>query len=1151
MKKRFPFVLACLLVFTSAFSAPISLQKAKSIAASFMRNGNMPVCVQTTLTRNIDNETPPLYIFNRGDNQGFVIISGDDCMPQILGYTESGDFELGQMPPALLDLIAGYEEVIENAQSAGVSTRTVTRSVNTKTDIAPLVTAHWHQSSPYNDLCPFITNTTNRALTGCVATAAAQVAYYWRKDNPERTGEDTPTYDYGAAPVTESTPKGTPLLWGLMQDSYGSSTPADMKEAVATLMVVTGTSTWLTYGSSTSGQISNLVNTFNTQFNLRSTCTYKSGISQDDWEDMIYDNLSQGLPIVYSGVHPTNGGHAVVLDGYKSSDNLFHFNFGWGGQGDGYYTVNDVNGMNGFNGQQGMVHDIQPKSFKVEGNILDWKIYKRMNSTITVSATNNGSAIYSGFYLFAETRSTTLPSNINDAEAKNITDVIAPGETKTVTLTYKPTRSGTTYLFLTDKNCRLLDSLSIQVTDQTPDLTLNSFTINTNNENSNEEISIDGTSSTIPVLKVYNDNMIKAVANITNSENASYTAPSISCQLNVYNTTSQSFTKVDRINNSEYTFESGETNDVEYIYEGLDTESLYSIEFSPIYQASNQCEMNVNNVQTVLYFRLAGNSLNISKTSDYHVKVTGKWDEMTFMNLANDETIATYDLTEVTGEITRIPSVANPNALFYVKDNSTLSGTNIIKGNTCDELILQSGYNFVPLTDFTATKATFKMNHNGLQWIYAAIPFNCQLPASCMARRINELVNLTIKADSSNTSISKCTPYLFKTCSTAPVVFYAENADISTTAAPDLNDERIKCTFVNMEPGNLTRALNRFTTQEFASTTSTIPAFSGYIEYDNNVSISIFTYNSKDTETNNLGNAILSARDITTAYEHLVNADTYNKFIQQIESAESAFTLQASKSDITAATETLDEAIVTLKKQQIFNGTPIDYTEIYLANPSFESSSRTPTDWDVESQTGQLKSILDMTDIEKFLAGSEGSNAFYSYSNTGKGSVSISQQINDLPNGLYRLTAMLGTEEGKTVTLFAGNKEANLVGDDFGPRYLHKVVVDSIEVEDATLVIGINGNDSWYKADNFRLYYIGGTTTGIKDVTVDHQQNNDVSIEVRNRTVCVTSSTGNPVLVSVFNLSGQNIHQIYVSDTETFTLPTGIYLINRQKIVIK
>ena len=146
---------------------------------------------------------------------------------------------------------------------------------------------------------------------------------------------------------------------------------------------------------------------------------------------------------------------------------------------------------------------------------------------------------------------------------------------------------------------------------------------------------------------------------------------------------------------------------------------------------------------------------------------------------------------------------------------------------------------------------------------------------------------------------------------------------------------------------------------------------------------------------------------------------------------------------------------------------------------------------------------------------------------------------------------MLGTEEGKTVTLFAGNKEANLVGDDFGPRYLHKVVVDSIEVEDATLVIGINGNDSWYKADNFRLYYIGGTTTGIKDVTVDHQQNNDVSIEVRNRTVCVTSSTGNPVLVSVFNLSGQNIHQIYVSDTETFTLPAGIYLINRQKIVIK
>ena len=182
-------------------------------------------------------------------------------MPYVLGYTEKGDFDPQTLPPAMLDWLEGYSRMIEAAQAQGLGPRVQTRA-NDKENIAPLVSAHWSQGAPYNNLCPYMSNGSGRALTGCVATAAAQVAYYWRKELPDRSQYDTPTYGYGDAPVTESFPKGTPLQWELMQDNYGGSTPEDMNTAVATLMAITGTSTWLTYGSSTSGQIRDLVNTF-------------------------------------------------------------------------------------------------------------------------------------------------------------------------------------------------------------------------------------------------------------------------------------------------------------------------------------------------------------------------------------------------------------------------------------------------------------------------------------------------------------------------------------------------------------------------------------------------------------------------------------------------------------------------------------------------------------------------------------------------------------------------------------------------------------------------------------------------------------------------------------------------------------------------
>ena len=129
-------------------------------------------------------------------------------MPYVLGYTEQGDFDPQTLPPAMLDWLEGYSQMIEAAQAQGLGPRAQARA-NDKENIAPLVSAHWSQGAPYNNLCPFRKDGGGRALTGCVATAAAQVAYYWRKELPDRSQYDTPTYGYGDAPVTESFPKGT------------------------------------------------------------------------------------------------------------------------------------------------------------------------------------------------------------------------------------------------------------------------------------------------------------------------------------------------------------------------------------------------------------------------------------------------------------------------------------------------------------------------------------------------------------------------------------------------------------------------------------------------------------------------------------------------------------------------------------------------------------------------------------------------------------------------------------------------------------------------------------------------------------------------------------------------------------------------------
>ncbi len=1146
MKKK-AFALLLLGVSTvGIYADPIDLNKAKEVASVYMVGQQEPTAVNTTTAKRITNDgQQPLYIFNRGEGQGFVIISGDDCLPMVLGYTEQGDYDPQNLPPALLDWISGYSNLISEAQAQGAKTRIVKRATTTKRNVNPLVTAHWNQGAPYNNLCPFRKDGGGRALTGCVATAAAQVAYYWRKEATNRSQYDTPTYGYGDAPVTESIPKGTPLQWELMRDSYGSDSPEDMQTAVATLMSVIGTSTWLTYGSSTSGQIRDLVNTFNGQLHLNSKCTYKNH-SQSAWEDLVYSDLEKGWPIVYSGVSPTQGGHAVVLDGYRASDNLFHFNFGWGGGGDGWFTIDDQTGMNGFNGQQGMTHTIHPRQNKfLTGDIEVGDIYARMKNTIRVKITNEGTTDYSGTYLAIE-RKEQEPASINDASLKDLTTVIPSGETGIVEFSYRATTANTVYLYLMDNTGRILAKTTTEAYAQKPLVTLDNLELDAASETGETQINLEGENESIIYNKVYSD-AVKVTATLSNEQEATNCSPTFECTLYQYDNTSSGFKQETTLTAKSDAFVNGTTQPFTFEFENVDKEGLYAVQLHRTYSAGNvDFQLNTAGQDTIVYFRLEGCDLTMTSLENGCATFKGHWNKNQFNTLVAGQNIVCFDMQNVTG-MDETPETENPNALFYVNEDSRMKGQNIIRNGVCEDLQLTAGYDFQPLKDFTAQKAVFNPMTSDSKWKYIAVPFDCNVPDGSRARRFIKLTNLLIStSDEVNTTLKRGIPYMYKTAIPGEDRIEAENAFISTAVPAEASDT-LCMTFVNMTGAENHRMLNTSETPSFVSANEkNIPAFSGYLNYDKDISTSIYSYQSKDNASDELVIAINEALSYAENTQEQLTEKDYETLLAQINSATSCYTRHADIQEIENMTASLTEAIKECRMNQTITDEPLDITESYLTNASFERG-RT-TGWSVKRVSGQNSKCVDVTALEEYMVDSDGTYVYYSYSTSGAGSATISQKAEALRNGYYRVSAYLATDNGQTVTLYANEKTADMTDDGFGKRYLRKTVIDSVLVENGTLEIGVKGNDGWYRADNFRIFYLGDqTTTGITSVSPAEE-----SVQAWGGQGCIYLQTTDEVAVNIYTLDGRTIRKTTVSGTQQINgLPKGLYFVNRTKVIVK
>ena len=289
------------------------------------------------------------YVFNAEDNGGFVIVSGDERMGEILGYSTEGHFDPDKAPANMRAWLKGYEA----AQPAQSPAKAFSGAA-----ISPLIKTKWGQRWPYNLLTP--EENGQHCVTGCVATTMAMVMNYWQY--PSATVKDIPAW-FGLSKV----PAGTKIDWANMSDYYSDNewwnhftdvednyynelypeTTEAQTNAVAGLMKMCGMAVNMNYGlDESTAQAIAPVAALKDYFGYKNEMQFlpQDNYTIDNWQRLIYHELEQQRPVMYGGIAEDmafQGGHSFLIDGYDG-DGFFHFNWGLelsSGFVNGYFTL--------------------------------------------------------------------------------------------------------------------------------------------------------------------------------------------------------------------------------------------------------------------------------------------------------------------------------------------------------------------------------------------------------------------------------------------------------------------------------------------------------------------------------------------------------------------------------------------------------------------------------------------------------------------------------------------------------------------------------------------------------------------------------------------------------------------------------------------
>lgn len=419
------FILAsCLFIYVCASNKidaqPVDTLQAKTVAKNFFadrlsrsrqisikgisfQNIEMTLAFKETenLGEQIDSKggskpTPLYYIFNvkdklnTSDKRGFIIISADQRIPSVLGYSFIGEFPLKDQAPALKEWMDHYKEqiiyVIKNKLTPdpkitdewkNYSAPVELKSTEQLSEVTPLLTTLWSQYGYYNNLCPADNNCgaswNGHVPAGCVAIAMAQIMKYW--DYP---ASNNPIPGYNSANYGWQPDIGTTTYdWSSMPDEVNfGMTPSpttDEINAVSTLVYHCGVAVQMKYAPTGSGAGSPM-EAFKNYFKYSPDIEEidKSTFSPEEWEEKIRNELDNNRPVFYSGYSTDTyeGGHSFVCDGYQD-ENYFDFNWGlsFHGGGNGHYYLNDLTpGSHDFTFKQWAIINISPTSPLVDAD---------------------------------------------------------------------------------------------------------------------------------------------------------------------------------------------------------------------------------------------------------------------------------------------------------------------------------------------------------------------------------------------------------------------------------------------------------------------------------------------------------------------------------------------------------------------------------------------------------------------------------------------------------------------------------------------------------------------------------------------------------------------------------------------------------------
>lgn len=386
-------MLIMLFVSTSALASPRTFSQAKAIAerkAALLgiKIDKKAAAKAPSMNGGTTTAVSPYYVFPFGENKGFAIVSGDDDMPEIVGYADHGTYDANNMPAAMAAFLNNYRATIEAMKQGNASAikniaeakALRANSTRATTAVSPLLgDIKWNQSEPYNNMCPKYDDT-NLSATGCVATAMAQVMMYWKYPNELKAdiqGYKTSTHELTVAGEL----KGQKYDWDNMLPTYTNNNyTQNQADAVAKLMLHCGKAVEMDYGEESGAIVTpgRLAKYFGYDSDLMLDLM-RSCFTLAEWTAIIDKELQAKRPILYSG-RTTNGGHQFVCDG-SDGNGLYHINWGWGGYQDGYFDITILNPgqggigagnvTDGYNRGCDMIIGIQPDNGKVDEPLAD------------------------------------------------------------------------------------------------------------------------------------------------------------------------------------------------------------------------------------------------------------------------------------------------------------------------------------------------------------------------------------------------------------------------------------------------------------------------------------------------------------------------------------------------------------------------------------------------------------------------------------------------------------------------------------------------------------------------------------------------------------------------------------------------------------